>query len=126
MPSQELWDGIVAGFRNSRAEYTRNALPAALVHDEATQLPASVLQRYEYIVGEADVIALERCVNIITTYDFRPLLEKLASHDGAQPAVLCLHGQFDLGMPHEASSKVIGEIIPRAEVKVYERASHGE
>lgn len=123
MPCQEVWDMILDEFRLSRADFMRKALPGALVHDESSQLSPAVRQRYEYIVGEADALAIERCVGIITNYDFRPLLKKL---EGYEIAVLCLHGEFDQGMPYEASSKVIKDIIQRAQVKVYERASHGE
>lgn len=126
MPSQEVWDMILDEYRRSRAEFTRNALPGALVYDESSQLSPAVRQRYEYIVGEADALAFERCIGIIIRYDFRPLLEKLGSNEMSLPAVMCLHGEFDHGMPYEASSKVIKEIIPRAQVKVYERASHGQ
>lgn len=28
-------------------------------------------------------------------------------------------------MPYEASSRLIGELVPGAEVKVYEKAAHG-
>lgn len=39
--------------------------------------------------------------------------------------LLVLHGDQDAGMPYEASAKIVKGLVPRAEVKIYEKAAHG-
>lgn len=89
----------------------------------ASQLPGKTLERYEYIVGQADPLAIQRCVDIISETGFRGKLQRLAQ-ESAVP-ILCIHGTEDAGMPYEASTKLVREIVPRVEVKLYEGAAHG-
>jgi non-heme chloroperoxidase len=121
MPSKGVWESIIAGFRKSRADYTHTALPGALA-PEGVQLSDAVLQRNEYIVGEADALALERCIHIITSVDFTGLLTRLGSETDL-PAI-CLHGDSDKGAPYEATAKVVQQLIPRVETKLYQGAAH--
>jgi pimeloyl-ACP methyl ester carboxylesterase len=38
---------------------------------------------------------------------------------------MILHGDSDTGMPFEASSKIIAEMVPGTDVRLYEKAGHG-
>ncbi|KKZ59632.1 hypothetical protein EMCG_05390 [[Emmonsia] crescens] len=123
-PSRELWDSIINGFRTSRPDYTHEALPASLaVLSSERKLSEPTLHRIEGIVAAADSIAIERCVQIITSLDFTDLLRKFGAETDIP--IMSVHGDQDLGCPYESSTKIIKEIIPRAVVRKYESGAHG-
>jgi non-heme chloroperoxidase len=89
-------------------------------------LEAAVLDLYERIIGQADGLAMERCVQIITDKDFTQDLRRLAQEAREIVKVLILHGDSDHGMPYEASGKIVANILEhKAETKLYEKAAHG-
>jgi non-heme chloroperoxidase len=89
-------------------------------------LEPAVLDRYERIIGQADGLAMERCVQIITDKDFTQDLRRLAEEVGEKVKVLILHGDCDHGMPYEASGKIVANILGhKADTKLYEKAAHG-
>ncbi|KAK2792677.1 hypothetical protein FQN51_001595 [Onygenales sp. PD_10] len=122
-PSREVWDTLLNGFRGSRGDFVRAALPASLSSNPAHPISDATMKRFEGFVEAADAIAIERCVQIITATDFTERLRKLDRDSDV--AVLCVHGDEDAGCPYEASSKVVKEIVGRAGVKVYQGAAHG-
>ncbi|RMJ25869.1 alpha/beta hydrolase fold protein [Aspergillus sp. HF37] len=123
-PPETVWASIRDGFGVSRGDFTHAALPGALVGEtNASQLSVKTLERYEYIVGQADPLAIQRCVGSISETGFRGKLHRLA--EGSAVPILCIHGTDDAGMPYEVSTKLVREIVPRVEVKLYEGAAHG-
>lgn len=119
---KEVWESILNGFSTSRGDFTHSALPGAIVGETQSLLTPETLQRYEYIVGQADPLAIQRCVWIITQMDFSEKLQQLG--ESAVP-ILCIHGTKDMGMPYEASTELVKELMPRVEVKLYEDGAHG-
>jgi pimeloyl-ACP methyl ester carboxylesterase len=79
---------------------------------------------FEGIVDHADSLAIERCVQIITTTDFSEKLRKLGEETNLP--IVCVHGDKDSGCPVEASAVVVKKIIPRTVLKIYQNGSHGE
>jgi non-heme chloroperoxidase len=65
-------------------------------------------------------LALERCVQIISSFDFTDSLKALAGNP-----LLVLQGDADQGMPYEAGAKLIEGLIPNVRVSMYEKAGHG-
>lgn len=82
------------------------------------------LSQHEKIVEAADGLAIQRCAHIVREADFHDKLVRLRE-DSSLP-ILCVHGDCDSGAPYERSSKLIQEIIPRAQVNLYEKAAHGK
>lgn len=119
-PSRELWDSILTGLRTSRASFVQASLPNVFGAHVGTEVDAAVLARFERIVDQADSLAMERCVQIITSYDFTERLKALAGKP-----LLVLQGDSDNGMPHEAGTRWIEGLIPNARVSMYEKAGHG-
>lgn len=74
------------------------------------------------MVGQADPIAIQRCVEIISQTDFSEKLKRL--RESTIP-VMCIYGTEDVGMPYEASTKPVKELMPSVEVKLYDHAAHG-
>jgi pimeloyl-ACP methyl ester carboxylesterase len=129
-PDQAVWDALVDGFRGAGGkDFLAQALPGIFRVDlQGNEVGERTLQFFERIVCQADPIALERTSMILR----RPMvaeLKKLAAaadeEEGRVP-VMILHGDSDSGMPLEASSAVVHELLPWSELKVYEKAGHGE
>lgn len=97
-PPRELWDAILSGFRNDRVGFVKAAIPGVFgIGPQFTtgiELPESVLARFEAMAGQADAVAIERCVMMITSRDFTEELKVL----GEEVKVLVLHGDQDQGM----------------------------
>ncbi|KAK5535044.1 hypothetical protein LTR23_008086 [Exophiala sp. CCFEE 6169] len=123
-PSRELWDSILTSFRQDRLGFTRAAIPGVfgVPFNIGIELPETVLQKFEWIVAEADALAVERCVQIITSRDFTEDLKRLNDHD---VKLLVLHGDSDQGMPAEASASLVPQIAKQVRVKIYKNAAHG-
>ncbi|KAF7588976.1 hypothetical protein BBP40_004943 [Aspergillus hancockii] len=119
-PSQAVWDSILDGFRSSRADFVNYALPGSLVGE--AELSSPILQHYVSIVREADALALERCMVIVPHTDFTGVLVKLS--ETAAPPILCIHGDSDTGTPYEATAKILKELLPKMELKLYEKGAH--
>jgi len=93
-PSRELWDMILTGFRQDRVGFTRTAIPGVfgIPFNIGIEVPETILQKFEWIVAQADALAMERCVQIITSRDFTEDLKKL---DGCEVKLLAIHGDSD-------------------------------
>jgi pimeloyl-ACP methyl ester carboxylesterase len=94
-PSRELWDTILTGFRQNRAGFVKASLPGVFGVPSGVALDESVLPRFEYIVNQADALAIERCIQIITTTDFAEDLRELGTMKDVK--VLVIHGDTDQG-----------------------------
>lgn len=86
-------------------------------------VPPKVLEQYERIVDEADSVAIDKTAKIIQV-DTDGELRKLVAL-GKQTPTLILHGDTDQGTPLAASSVIIKEMLPWAELKIYEKGGHG-
>lgn len=87
--------------------------------DNISTLSPATLQRYEYIVNQADPLAIQHSVEILLGADMTSELQRLG--DESSVPILCIHGSNDAGMPYEVSTKIIQELVPRVKVKLYER-----
>jgi non-heme chloroperoxidase len=94
-----------------------------LVGETGRPLSPEVLARYERIVEDADGLAIQRCARTIRSVDFTEKLRRIGND--CEVPILCVHGDMDIGAPYEASAKVVQEIVPRVEVKIYEKGAHG-
>jgi non-heme chloroperoxidase len=97
-PPRELWDMILSGFRADRTGFTRASMPGVFgigpQFSTGIELPATVLEKFEGIVAEADPVAVERCVMAITHRDFTEELKEL---NGTGVNLVVLHGDQDQG-----------------------------
>lgn len=110
----------MSGFRASRASFARVSLPNVFAAHAGQEIDGAVLARFERIVDAADSLAVERCVQIITSFDFTHKLEALVGMP-----LLILQGDSDQGMPYEAGTKLIETLVPNTQVNMYEKAGHG-
>lgn len=128
-PSRERWDSILLGLRANRSAFVKASLPGIFGAQEGgpgAVLEPAALERYENIVSQADALAMERCVQIITHKDFTQDLKRLANEAGERAKALILHGDSDYGMPYEASGRIVADILGSiADTRIYEKAAHG-
>jgi non-heme chloroperoxidase len=103
-PSRELWDMILAGFRQDRVGFTRTAMPGVfgIPFNIGVEVPETVLHRFEGLVAQADALALERCIQIITNKD---LTEDLRMLDGRKVRLVVIHGDND------QSKKLVSHVL---------------
>jgi pimeloyl-ACP methyl ester carboxylesterase len=124
-PAIELWNEIITGLRNSRPDYVANALPGIFGVPAGVSVPKATLQNYERIIAQADGLGMERTNKILVERDFTPEVTRLGQQGQDGVKILVVHGDSDTGLPYEASAGVVKKLVPRAEMKIYEKASHG-
>ncbi|KAL2015867.1 hypothetical protein VTK56DRAFT_4664 [Thermocarpiscus australiensis] len=123
-----VWDALMQGFRAARAkDFIREQVPGIFRTDLGNEVGEATLRFYEGLVQQADPVALERTMEICR----RPVEKELRAlaadgESGRRMPVMILHGDSDAGMPLEVSSAVVKEMVPWVDLKVYERAGHGE
>lgn len=124
-PSLEVWESIITGVRASRPDYVAGALPAVFGIPAGAVVPAETLQHYERIIAQADGLAIERTSKLLVERDFTPEVTRLGEQGKDGVRLLLVHGGSDSGMPYEASAGIVKKLVPRAEVKIYEKGGHG-
>lgn len=122
-PSMELWKNIAMGLRADRVGFAREGLKGVIGTNLniGVEVKDTVMERFEGIINQADALAIERCIDIITNKDFRGELKTL----DRSKRILVLHGDNDKGMPAEASAHLINDYAEHAVVKIYENSAHG-
>ena len=95
-PKKEVWDSILAGFREDRVGFTKGAIGGVFgtTYNIGVEVKETLLERFVNIVNEADALAIERCVNIISEKDLSSDLKKL---DGEKVVLRVVHGDSDFG-----------------------------
>ena len=123
-PSRELWDSILQGFRDDRVGFTRTAIGGVfgIPFNIGIEIAPTVLEKFINVVNCADAVAIERCVQIITSRDFTADLKTISARD---LKLLVIHGDNDQSMPASCSASFIPKYVQQAEVKIYENAAHG-
>ena len=122
---KEIWDSVLPGLIKDRVSFARQILPGIFGTDAGVEVAPGTLERFEMIIERADALAIWRTVQIITSRDFTEDLRAFGEEGKERIPLLVLHGDQDAGMPYEASARIVKELVPRAEVKVYEKAAHG-
>jgi pimeloyl-ACP methyl ester carboxylesterase len=124
-PSLELWKSIITSLRTARPGFVAESLPGVFGVPAGAIVPAKALEHYEWIIAQADGLALERTNKLLLERDFTPEVRGLGEQGDEGVRLLLLHGDSDSGMPYEASAGVVKELVPRAQVKIYEKGGHG-
>lgn len=113
-PPRELWDAILTGLREDRYAFTKAAVPGIFGHGviDGVTVGDGDLRAFESIIAEADPVAVERCVEIITAKDFTWELKAVAGSIGGNKGkgveLLILHGEGDQSM---CSIPMVWELI---------------
>ncbi|KAK6207702.1 hypothetical protein QIS74_12783 [Colletotrichum tabaci] len=116
------WDSTLLSLREDRYSFVANTFRGPLGIGTTGSLSDKQMAFYEGIFFEADPIAVERCLQVFTTEDLTEDVKKFG-HTSDTPLLL-IHGENDGGVPVESSVQPLQELIPRAQVKVYEGGGH--
>ena len=126
LPGPEVWDALIQGFRGAGGkDFITQAVPGVFRTDLGNHVGESTLRFFEGLVCQADPMAVERTAALICQKPMVGPLRALADEEERLP-ILMLHGDSDAGMPLESSSAVVKTMLPWSELKVYEKAGHGE
>lgn len=123
-PPRELWDTVLASLRSHRSQFVSIGFTGPLGVGSATQVSDKDIELYERIFDAADGLAIERAVQIYTTENLTDQLAQFANSSDAP--FLLIHGGMDGGVPIEASAHRVKQLVPRAQLVVYEDGGHGE
>ncbi|MGP4115247.1 alpha/beta fold hydrolase [Streptomyces sp. 4N509B] len=117
---QKVFDDIKAGILSERSQFWRDTAPSFFSadrrHSRATQ---GNLDAFWYMAMAENIQAGVACVDAFSATDFH---EDLRAFD---IPTLIVHGDDDQIVPIDATARKSVEIIPDAELKVYEGGSHG-
>ena len=121
-PPREVWDSILEGLRANRTKFVRESVPGIFGLEADDRTSVALVERYERIIDEADPIAIERCIMLITGTDLTDSLKTLNNRD---LSILCIHGDSNHSAPFEATTQRIKELVSKTNVRLYENAAHG-
>jgi pimeloyl-ACP methyl ester carboxylesterase len=129
-PSAEVWDGLIQGLRGPAAkDFIAQAIPGLFCPDLGNEVSQGTMQFFERIIYQADPVAIERTAVVLqrsTIEELKQWAAAGAADEKEKLPVLILHGDSDSGMPVEASSILIHKVLPWSQLKVYEKAGHGQ
>jgi non-heme chloroperoxidase len=127
-PPLEVWHGLRAGLRGKYAkQFVAEQIPAVFRAD-LNPLDKRVLEFFEGLVAQAEPLAVDRMITVMrkpVADDLRKFVE-MCEKDGVRVPVMILHSDSDVGMPLEVSAMKVKELVPWADLKVYEKAGHGK
>lgn len=138
-PSQDVWNMILDGFRQDRVAFVKASIGGVFGTQHGIEMSETALEFFAGLVHQADGIAIERCLQILSNFDFTEKLKEFGK-EKRRPPVLVLHGAKDqseslsivvgpmlttAGMPVEASAGLIEQYVPSTKVKIHENAAHG-
>lgn len=122
-PAEEAWNITIDNFRASTGkQFISDQIPGIFRTDLGNDIGMRTLQFFERLVGQADPLAIEKTSLILRKQMVKEIRE-LA--EGEKIPIFILHGDNDKGMPFEATSKVLHEMLPWSKLKLYQQAGHG-
>ncbi len=100
------------------------ALPAFFAAKAGNEVSPGLFDFYGGLALEADRAALEKTIAVIMQ-DIGKEVKQLAVL-GSEVPILLIHGDSDENTPLEGTSRVLKEMLPWAELKVYGKGGHRE
>jgi len=94
-PSQELWDMIADGFRSDRVAFVNASIGGVFGTQHGIEMSDTALEFFTSLVHQADSIAIERCMQILSNYDFTDKLRNFGRTKPEKLKLMVLHGDKD-------------------------------
>lgn len=94
-PSRELWDAILKGLRMDREGFVKASVGGVFGTEAGVQMSEDDLQFFIDLIRQNDVVAIERCVQIFSRYDFSRELKVLGEKAGEDLSVVVVAGKDD-------------------------------
>lgn len=102
-PSRETWNMILDGLRGDRAAFVQASVPGIFALQHGVEMTVEAVDFYCKIIHEADSIAIERCCQILSNYDFTEKIKTLSTSVGRDLSLTTLHGDKDQGQCRQSS-----------------------
>ncbi len=117
---EAVFEGVRAGLKSDRAEFIRgfSRLFFGADRDGATVSEGSMMQLHQ-IAMQSSLKAAHDSITACAMTDYRADIMKF------DIPVLIIHGEDDAFVPYGATARQAAELMPDAELKVYEGAPHG-
>lgn len=116
---QSVFDEIKAGLLKDRIQYIKEFTAPFYGLNAGQTVSEGILAQTLNIVMMASLKSTVDCVTAFSTTDFRGDLAKV------DVPTLVIHGSNDQVVPFETTGKVSAELIPGAQLKVYDNGPHG-
>ena len=94
-PPQDLWDMILNGFRQDRTAFVKASIGGVFGTQHGIEMSETAQEFYVDIIKQADAIAIERCCQILSNYDFTEQLRTFGMSRPESLKVTVLHGAKD-------------------------------
>lgn len=94
-PPQELWDMILDGFRQDRTAFVKASIGGVFGTQHGIEMSETAQEFFIDLVKQADAIAIERCCQILSNYDFNEKLKSFGSSKSDGVKLTVLHGGKD-------------------------------
>lgn len=94
-PPRALWDMILNGFREDRVGFVRASVGGVFGVPHGVTMTDTALEFFVSLISQADAIAIERCCQILSSYDFTERLKTFGTMKPASVDVMVLHGDMD-------------------------------
>lgn len=94
-PSRELWDAIVGGLRTDRHAFVKASIGGVFGTHVGVEISDEARDFFIRLIERNDIVAVERCVQLLSNYDFTRDLQKLAKEKRAGLPVVVVAGQDD-------------------------------
>jgi len=91
-PSRELWDMILAGLRTDRESFVKASIGGVFGTHAGIEMSDESQQFFVDIIRRNDVVAIERCVQLFSNYDFMDDLVWLGKNKTDTPVVVIAGG----------------------------------
>ena len=117
---EPVFEGVRAGLRADRAEFMRGfaRLFFGADRDGTIVSEGSMIQLHQ-IAMQGSLKAAHDAITACAATDYRGDIKRF------DVPVLIIHGEDDAFVPFKATAEQAIQLIPEAELKVYERAPHG-
>ncbi|QCR38212.1 alpha/beta fold hydrolase [Nissabacter sp. SGAir0207] len=116
---KSVFDGIKDGLLKDRAQFISDFATPFYGLNAGQTVSEGVLTQTLNIALLASLKGTLDCVTAFSETDFRPDVRKV------NVPTLVIHGSNDQVVPFEATGKLSAELIPGAQLKVYENGPHG-
>lgn len=94
-PPQDLWNMITDGFRQDRVGFVKASIGGVFGTQHGVEMSDTAQEFFISLVHQADALAVERCLQILSNFDFTENLKSFGTAKGTDLELLVLHGAKD-------------------------------
>lgn len=105
-PPQDLWNMIIDGFRQDRVGFVKVSIGGVFGTQHGVEMSETAQEFFISLVHQADALAIERCCQILSNFDFTERLKSFGTCKRTDLEILVLHGSKDQSKSLYGSLKI--------------------